>query len=329
MIKIKTFFIGIFVLMLIIPFYSSSGEAEIEVQEGEISVETNPSNPQPYQDVTINISSYATDLNKAIITWQIGLNTVLTGIGKTKYTLKTDGVDTSIVININIKPIGSINTIIKKVVIIPSEIELMWESYNGYTPPFYKGKTLPTNGSLIKVIAIPNTKIIKTGVGNFSYTWKNNDEVNIDASGYNKNAYIYKNSLFEESNTVTVLVSSIGGNYSGENTIEIPLYKPELIFYKKSPTEGILYGQALNKEVLFDEGESTIVAEPYFLSLKENEENFSYTWKINNEIIDTPYKKREITIKPISKSGYATISLMISNVNDLFQKVSNQLKIKL
>lgn len=327
--KIKKFLIGLFILGIINVPYFSLAETQIEIQEGEIGVTISPNSPGPYQDVSINISSFATDLNKAIITWQYGAKTVLSGIGKTSYSFKTEGVGSSNIIIINITPVGSINTITKKINIAPAEIEIMWESVDGYTPPFYKGKSLPISGGLIKAVAIPNTNTIKSGNGSISYIWKNNDSVVEASSGYNKNAYIFKNSMFDEINQIGVQASSVAGNYNAESIIEIPIYKSKLLFYKKSPTENVLYNNALNKETTMIENEMTIVAEPYFLPLKGGEGSLSYTWKINGKNVATPSKKTEITIRPSSRGGYATINLSMENINKLFQEVSNQLKINL
>ena len=327
--KIKFVIIGFFILGIInIPHFSYA-EMQIEVQGEEINVETIPNNPQPYQNVTINLSSYATDLNKAIIIWQSDSGTVLSGIGKTSYSFTTQGPESSTIFNINITPVGSMSTINKSIVITPSEIEIMWESVDGYTPPFYKGKSLPTSGSLIKAVAIPNTSTIKSGNGSITYTWKNADSTVLEASGYNKSSYIFKNSLFDTANNISVTAQSVSGNYGAEKTIEIPVYQPKLVFYKRSPTEGILYNNALNIETTMSEDEMTLVAEPYFTSLKGKENNFTYNWQINGTGIETPSKKTELTVRPTSRGGYATINLVIENMSELFQKVSSQLKINI
>ena len=328
-IKIKFFIIGLFILGIINIPYFSFADTQIEVQDSEINIETIPNNPQPYEDVIINITSYATDLNKATITWTVDSGTPLYGIGKTSYSFKAKGPDVASVLTVTIKPEGSMNTITKKVVINPSEVEIMWEPVGGYTPPFYRGKSLPIAGGLIKAVAIPNTTTIKSGNGSISYTWKNNGETNLSASGYNKNSYIFKNSLLDENSEVTVVASAVSGNYDAENTIKIPTYDPIVVFYKKSPTEGIIYNNALNKEILMTEDEMTIVAEPYYFSLKGYGNNFNYEWKINNEIIETPSQKNELTIRPASRGGYASLNFMIENINELFQKASNGLKINL
>lgn len=302
---------------------------EIQVQEDEISVETIPSNPQPYEKVTINLTSYATDLNRATIRWEDKSGTLLSGIGAKSYSFTTGGPNTSITFNVSITPAGSVGSIEKIVVITPSEIEIMWESVDGYTPPFYKGKSLPVSGSYIKAVAIPNTNTIKSGSGSLAYTWKNSDNTVLEASGYNKNSYTFKNSMFDETNTITVIASSVSSNYKAEKTIDIPVYKPKIIFYKKSPTEGVMYNNALLSETEMKEDEITIVAEPYFTTIKEKDDNFIYQWKVNDKSIQTPSKKTELTLRPTSKGGYATVDLSIENLRELFQKVSGKLKLNL
>lgn len=332
-VKIKTikifllsfFLLGIFNVPLI-----CSAEAEIEVQESQINYDTIPVNPEPYKDVTINLSSYATDLSKAIITWQLGTAPLVSEIGKTVFSFKTRGPNDPIIINVTIRPVGSMSTIAKKITVIPNEIELMWESFDGYTPPFYRGKTLPISGGYVKIVAIPNTNTIKSGSGSVSYSWMNNDKTDQEASGYNKNYYLFKNSNFDTKNTISVIASSVGGNYQAENTIEVPFYKPKILFYKKSPSEGILYNNSLKNDALVNEEEITLVAEPFYMPInKQNEKDLSFLWKINSEDVTTPSKKTEITVRPSSRGGYATIDLTIENVVELFQTVTNQLKLNL
>ena len=303
--------------------------SQIDVQEGEINVEVVPENPQPYQEVTITLTSFATDLNKAIIMWSGNEGKILSGIGETRYSFKAGGPNTTTIFNINITPVGSMATINKKVAIIPSEIDTLWESVDGYAPLFYKGKILPTSGSTIKVVAIPNTNTIKSGQGSVAYTWSNTKETQLSASGYNKNSYTFKNSMFDDINEIKVIASSVNGSYNAEKTVKIPIYLPKILFYKKSPTEGVFYNKSLDNNTVFSEEEMTIVAVPYFLATKGVEFNFAYNWTVNGDSIKTPKKKTELTITPTSRGGYATIGLSIENVSELFQKVYGQLKLAL
>lgn len=306
----------------------SQATDEIPLQESDITTATIPDNPQPYQNVTVSLSSYAADLNKAFITWQSGSNIVLSGYGKTSYAFKTAGPNTITVIDVSIALPGS-DTITKRVAINPSEVDLVWEGVDSYTPPFYRGKSLITKEGMIKVVAIPNTNTIKQGKGSITYAWKTGGGSVQSASGYNKDSYVFKNSELNNTENVAVTAESIDGNYSATNSISIPIRDPQILFYKKSPTEGTLYNQELTSNTFISEDEVTVVAEPYFLALKGNESLFTYSWKINGKEIETPSKKTELTIRPASRGGYATINLTLENLNTLYQKAVGQLKLSL
>ncbi len=326
----KILSVTIFVLLSIF-FVSkySSAAIEIPIQDSDISVETIPENPEPYQDVTIKISSYATDLNKAKIDWQNNSKLILSGIGKTSYSFKALGPNSALIFNIAITPEGSINKINKQVAIKPSEIDLLWEAVDGYTPLFYKGKSFVSAEGIVKVVGIPNTNTIKSGKGSMSYSWKSKDSNVAGASGYNKDSYVFKNNELNSQEEITVTASSVDGQYDATKKIIIPIISPKIIFYKKSPADGILYNKALIDDTFVEENEITVVAEPYFLALKNKENAFTYNWKINGEGITTPTKKTELTIRPSARGGYATISIVMEDLKSFFQKVTGQLKLTL
>ena len=73
----------------------------------------------------------------------------------------------------------------------------------------------------------------------------------------------------------------------------------------------------------------TVVAEPYFLAINSSGSNFNYNWSINGDPIKTPSKKTELTIRPASRGGYATIDVSFESLSKLFQKVSGTLKLTL
>lgn len=327
--KIKKFTISLLLIGLIITPSILRAESEIILQESDVEIQTTPENPEPYSDVTIKLVSYATDLNKAMIEWRSGSTILLSGYGKTSYSFTTFGANTATVFDVIITPPESINSISKNIIIKTSEVELLWESVDGYTPPFYKGKSLVGREGTIKVVAIPNTNVVKQGKGNITYTWKSNDKTNQNASGFNKDSFILKNEILNKSEEVSVMASSVDGKYNAIKTITIPTYSPKILFYKKSPTEGVLYNYALENDYFMAEDEMTVVAEPYFLAYKGNEYNFNYKWKINDKEVPTPTEKREITIRPSSRGGYATINLNMENLKTLYQEVSGSLKLNL
>jgi len=305
----------------------SNAEMEIGLEEADVVVDLIPENPEPYQDITVKLTSYATDLNKAMIEWRSGPNLVLSGYGKTSYSFTALGPGVSTTFDITITAGDGSGKINKRITISPSEIEILWEGIDSYTPPFYRGKSFISRESRIRAVAIPNTS--RTGKNGVSYTWKLGDKTVQGVSGYNKDSYTFTNSELNLKESVTVIASSVDGKYNARKTINIPMVSPKIIFYEKSPTLGVLYNNALNNEAFLGGDEMTIVAEPYFTALNGNEDDFSYSWEINGEKIETPSKKTELTIRPTARGGYATINLVLENLDTFFQKVSGQLKLSL
>ena len=329
MITMKKILYSILILSLFCLPNISKAEVQIGVLDSDVNLEIYPENPQPYENVTITLTSYATDMNKAMIEWRSGNKLILSGYGKTSYSFRTLGPNTSTSFEVTIVPSEIGGKITKNFTINPSEVDLLWESIDGYTPPFYKGKSLTSREGVIKVVAIPNTNAIKSGKGDISYMWKNGDKASTGASGYNKDSYVFANSVLNLSEKVTVGASSVDGAYSAVKEIEIPMYQPKIIFYKKSPTEGVLYSNAINENTLFPEDEITITAVPYFLPIKGNESIFNYNWSINGDDIATPSKKTELTIRPASRGGYADISIIFENLSKTFQRITGKLRLTL
>jgi len=321
--------LSIIILLIIISLPKlSRAVGEFGLQDYDLQISTIPGNPEPYQDVTVKLESYATDLNKAKIEWQSGSTIVLSGIGRTSYSFKTLGPNTTTIIKAIITPSDSKTQITKQIAISPTDIELLWEGVDSYTPPFYKGKSFPSAESQIRVVAIPNNSSIKSNK-TLVYTWKNNGKTVQNMSGYGKDSYVFKNNELNSSEVITVTISSVDGSYNATKAVTVPITKPKIIFYKKSPTEGILYNNALENEAYMEEDEMTVVAAPYFLGIQGNESNYTYNWQINRKDIETPSKVTELTIRPSSRGGYATINVTMENVNTLFQSVTGQLKLTL
>ncbi|MCC6323387.1 hypothetical protein IT400_01195 [Candidatus Nomurabacteria bacterium] len=301
--------------------------AETKVVSGDINIEMIPNNPEPYTDVTVKLASYATDLNRASIDWKINNQTVLSGIGRTSYTFKTGGPNSATVINLNILPDNGI-IITRQIAVVPSEIEMLWQAVDSYTPSFYKGKALPTQQSVIKVVAFPNTvNIEKANKKNMIYTWKLNDSAAQNASGYGKDSFTFENNVLKNTEHVELSASMINNLYNATGTLDINIENPKLLFYQKSPINGVLYDEALQGSTTMAEDEMTIVAEPYYMNRNSND--LAYNWKINNEQIETPSRRTELTIRPASRGGYATIALTVESITKLFQSVTNSIKINL
>lgn len=320
----KLFFL-IFIIGLVFIFPKTKINAELRAVD--ILVTTAPETPKPYDNVTIILESYATDLNKATIEWKSGDKIFYKNIGAKEFSLKMGGLGTKSIVDIKIATQeGDIAQ--KRIILEPSDMDILWQAVDSYVPPFYRGKALPPKEGKVKVIAIPNT-----GSGSqsssYSYLWKLNDKTQQDQSGYKKNSFVFNLSNTEKENTVEVTSNSVSGESTSDGILKISGVNPKILFYKKTPGEGISYNDAFSSEFNLEESEVTIKAEPYFMGDMGKGDIHNYEWKVNNEVINTPAKKNTLTVRPTTRGGYAKINLFIENTTKLFQSATKQLIINL
>ncbi len=300
------------------------------IRDNDIDVEISPEVPGPNQNVRITLSSYSTNINKASISWNINGKDSISGTGKTTFSFTTGDIGSKTEVNIVII-VAEGSRIDKKITIQPSQVDLLWEAPDSYVSPFYKGKAMASQESKVNVVALPiesNGSIIP---GNKVYSWKKKYTVDQTNSGYGKYSYIVKNSYLDQSDIVSVNVSSQSGSGS-VGTLNLNYVKPQIMFYENNPALGLKLNKLLNTGFSLPSGEMTIRAEPFYFSKNKSSvtgKNMEYKWKINGTNVPPPEKPNELTIRGNNQAGLATISLDITNIITLFQEVKQTVSVTL
>ena len=295
-----------------------------QVQNGDIVLNISPEYPKANEQVTALVSTYTTDLNSARISWILNGDTVLEGVGKKSFSFTVGTSDFQTNLEVKIETLsGSI--IDKKITISPSNLDLLWEAYDTYVPPFYKGKALAPAEGMIKVVAFPNTQ----NLAGFNYKWKLDDKSQPDSSGYEKNYFVYKNSYLEDSNQIETTASDLFGNNIGFNKITITPGTPKIIFYKRDQNIGTRWENALSDGFVINKNGDVIVAVPYFFSGKDlNSGTLTFDWLLNGEKPLIPNPNNVFPLKPENNtSGAADIKLIINNPKTLFQSMSKEINV--
>jgi hypothetical protein len=322
LISISIFAIG----MVFLPFISRAQNTDL-LSANDVSVEVSPEIPGPDQDVTITLTSYSLNLDKLYINWSVDGKGQNSGVGVKKLTFHTGAVGQTSTVEIYVI-INNASRIDKKIVIQPSEIDMLWEATDSYVPPFYEGKALASSEANIKVVAIPNVKIAngtRPAASTFVYNWKRNYTANQGVSGYGKNSFPFKASYLNKEEKISVQASTASGiSYGASGSLTITTSNPKIIFYEDTPSTGVNYAHALNDGFTLRDPEVSIVAEPYFFSPNNpTSSDLSYKWKINNNAIDTPATKNILVVRGGSSGGRAKVELAIESVSKLFQ-LANQ-----
>lgn len=204
--------------------------------------------------------------------------------------------------------------------ISPTSIDLLYDT-DSYTPPFYRGRALPSAGSHVFVQAfvhfVENGKEVQAA--NIIYTWKRNGQVLLGASGRGKSTLATDAPYLYGTDTITLSAASADGTFTGERTIRIPSVEPVIRLYEDHPLFGLRLDQALGTTTNISEREMTFAAIPFYATITSpGDRALSYTWRVNGAAVDTgtnlPY---ELTLGG-DQGGAARLSLSLSHSSNIF-----------
>lgn len=300
---------------------------------GVVDISLSPQAPEPQETVRATLTGPLVDFDKSEIYWYINEKVQVSGIGEKTFSFIVGEVEEKTTLDIIIITEQGRRFDLQKI-IVPTSIDLLWEAQT-YTPPFYRGKALPTEGSPIKVVAIPNTKDQKT---KYTYSWGVNKLFPlVDYSGYNRTSFILSGTKEKYSQKVVVSASSFDGSKNTKKIIKITSVEPAVVLYEKS-IKNILnspfLGQALSGAKEVNSKGLVIRAEPYFFSKTDLENNkLEYIWKINQSSIKNLKKQqREINFVPPTKESagqqQSSIQVTIKNTAVYAQQRSAGLSLK-
>ena len=301
----------------------------IASSSASILVDVAPENPAPGENVTINLNSYANNLDSVSISWSVDGKVASSGIGKKSFSVVApkSGEEMTVIAAIAL-PDGPIDT---RIIIRSAVMVLLWQAEDSYVPPFYKGKALPTPESTVKVVAMPE---IKSGSGmvdskNMVYAWKQNYTNNQDSSGYGKNFFTYTSDYLDNSNNIDVVATTSDGKYSSEASIDIGTYQPKIEFYKDDTRMGTLWDNTLANGHQIP-GDEVLFAAPYFISPANIRfPSIIFNWFINDsQVAVNPLKKNIMPLKVApGTSGTSRIRLDVGNNNKIFEIASKEINV--
>ncbi len=292
-----------------------------------VTVTLNPENPGPNEVVYVNIDSYGTNLDAALITWKINDKIIKSGKGQKNFSFTTGSMNTST--HLEVTAVTTEDEIITQTYDIkPTSVDLLWQA-TGYTPPFYKGKTFFSHEDQIQFVALPHM-LDDTGkeipASDLIYKWTQNGSVLADASGYGKNVFSTVGSIISRSLDVEVEVTSPTQNGVGTAEVVASPIEPQILMYKKDPSYGIEFQKALVNDVnLLNTKEISVIGVPFFFGTTDPSAPYlQYTWSINGETIDGAKTfGARVFLQKEGTSGASNVSLAIENTNKILQYATN------
>lgn len=306
--------------LLVLPAY-----AQFDFGGNNVSLTISPEHPAPGSSVHITVESTFLDLPSSDITWSVNGTKTAEGGGLTSTDVVLGALGTAT--NVDVVAVGSGGqTATATAHIVPVELDLLWES-NSYVPPFYRGRALPSAGTVLSLEAIPRFKKSDGSFiapGDIVFTWHRDGLVLPSVSGRGKaRIQVAAPSLFGE-DVLSVDAVSTDGSFSGSASVSIPEIEPVLNLYEDHPLFGVLYHRALARQTTIPEIEMSFAAVPYFAQAgSADDANLQYVWRVNGRgVASSPTRPSEITINAQNSTGLAFIELTLAHATNFFMSSS-------
>lgn len=312
----------IFIVSAFLPATTSAQEFSVYSAD-DIFVEVIPEIPGPNELVDLKLTSYSFNLNNYYIVWFENGEQKLAGYGEREFAFTTGNAgDIS-----NVTAVVEFNDQVfrKELRFSPSQVDLLWEVTDAYTPPFYKGKALPIQQSEITITAIPETLLIEPNdAPNLVYYWDRNYNRESSASGFGRQSYTFEADPLLLNEKITVTSNDRRENSFAKNTIDIPTdtYKPKVLLYEINEDDRLLTQRALNTNSVINKDTIRMSFHPLHMSsVLPNFTDLFVNWGIN-QVPEPPQdfaKQNELYITSGGAVGATQISIELEGIEKLLQ----------
>jgi hypothetical protein len=286
-----------------------------------------PKAPRAHEEITVQVQNYSTNILEDRITWTVNDVVVQDEIGGTSIRVRMGaiGEETRIMATIFSRKLGELFS--KEIVLVPGDVAILWEA-DTHIPPFYKGKPLPSYKSTIKLIPFPTVLIDGKLIPpqQIFYEWNRNSKDLDSISGYGKRFAFFEAASGVRQERLKLTVKHLDSGAGTEREVLVNIVSPKLLLYAGSPLQGVRYEEALGKAVSLDEQETTLRAEPFFVSNEDlSNGSASLTWKQNGKTIPSLF--RSVTLQRSEGGGASRIDATFENPARILQSVRNSLTI--
>lgn len=304
----------VFSISLLIPFFASAQFLDPRTIPAELRIVMEPRSPEPGDSVRLRAESDTLDLENAVIIWMVNDAEAARGRGLQTHTLTAPALGKETAVEVLVD--GAADIASAALTFRSVEIDLLWDS-DSHTPPFYKGRALPSAGGTLGAEAVVR---FKRSDGSYvppkdiTYSWSVDSSPVPSLSGRGKSsARIASPSLFG-SKRISVEARSVDGFFSGNASVVISSVEPSLYLYMNHPLFGILYHRALNGGTEITDTEMTFIAVPLYSPVPPGDRGLIYEWSVGGSRVETDAEDPdEIILSAANNTQEASIGLSLTH----------------
>ena len=315
-------------VILCIPIISraqtDSSNERMRNSENAVFVLTEPAHPSAGDRVHLKAESPIIDLSKSYLTWRSGGKIIAQGTGVTEADVAISAAGTPLQINVDVSD-SFWGEATKSLTISPVELDLLYDAPT-YVPPFYRGRSLPSAGTVTRLQAL--ARFTKSGSSlsesQIIYTWSKNGRVLGSLSGAGKSTLSIEAPALFSSDTVSVRATSKDEVLSASASVTIPSTESYVALYQDHPLYGFMYHKMVESVASVPDREMTFAVVPYFASARSPEDtSLEYHWSVDNSpVAASTTNKSLLTIRAGSSGSVAALKLEISHASNIFMSAA-------
>ncbi|HEY9586330.1 MAG TPA: hypothetical protein VJJ27_01660 [Candidatus Paceibacterota bacterium] len=286
-----------------------------QLREDALNLEISPESPKPGDTVSVTLSGVSIELDASNIVWYVNSGVIARGIGVKKVSLSAPQTGKMAVVRVLITDAAG-KQYEKSITINGSSVILLWESKT-YTPPFFQGKAEHSTGAFLAFEAMPDFKDSAgntVSANNLIYTWKKDEQVLQNLSGFGKNFLGFADNDFGGAGTVEVIVTSRDQKFIASDSVSITRVVPYLTFYRYSLLFGTNFNEQENSSIT-GSGEIGVRAVPFFFPVDPNS-RFQFPelqWKLSGGTVDNRGLPYLVVQNPNVGRASGAISVSVKN----------------
>ncbi len=312
--------------VFVFSFFSLNTKDTFSYSEHGSNLKVSPEYPLPGAEVSASFSAPGLDMSTALITWRLNGSIIQQAYGKKNVKFKVGKIGEIYKISVFARDAKG-KTASKSKILQIADVSIVWEG-NTYTPPFYRGRALQSQGASVTVVAVPSvTK--SNGVlydkKDLFYEWMLNNSTIPSVVG--KGVYFanFTNPKPFESFKIVLKIKDSQGKTRTVRKLIIPTTQPKIMLYEDDPYAGIRYDKSIGDKYDIRSKEVALVAEPFYMSTENRfDKKLDYVWTISNQEYNN---KGTIILGSNGGFGSTNLNLTIQNNTSWLQNARKSVKI--
>lgn len=279
-----------------------------------LSLVAAPSSPSPGESFTVQASTPTFDRNASGFTWIVDgrTQTAASGLGQNAITLRAKSVGSPTRIEVRITKVDG-GTLGSALTIYPSRVSLTWFAETS-VPAWYRGKTLPAQGGIITLTAIPEVMLDgrRIPADRLIYRWSLDDEDDALVGPGRQLFRMKMSDLPSNSHFVRLVVETADKRIRKESSLTLTPATPRVVLYHPSPLGSIDPRSIATLIVNPGRDLVDILAEPFFFA-GTTKNALRYSWSVGGVDVEDSVKNPSLlTIDPKGQpAGTIPISLSV------------------